>query len=102
MTLTELKALAQKATPRWAARERGAGIYREFEIHDSGGILFRSTSYGRMEADAELIAAANPATVIALIDDLIAAREALESIQKSVGTSTEALRKYLEKLEEDV
>lgn len=66
-----LRALAEKATPLWSARERGHGIMREFEIVQAGGgILFRSTSYGRMEADAAFIGMASPATVLALIDEL--------------------------------
>jgi hypothetical protein len=78
MTLTQLKLLAEAATPKWSHRERGIGIIREFEIVQAGGgILFRSTSYGSMEADAAHVGACCPDAILKIIADLEVAREAL-------------------------
>ncbi len=76
--LASLRKIAEGATPRWTAHERAAGsIFREYEIRDGGGVLFRSTSYGNMDKDAAHIAAFSPQTAIQLIDEI-------EKLQKKV------------------
>jgi hypothetical protein len=77
MTIEKLKAICVGATPQWRARENGRGtVLREYEIvMPLGGVLFRSTSYGNMEADAKHIATFNPQLVLAM----------LEIIEASIG-----------------
>ena len=70
-TFIELKALAEKATPgyEWEAVSPSAAIIRV-----GVGTEWKTIVPRVYLTDAEYIAAANPETVIALIDDLIAAR----------------------------
>jgi len=78
--LSDLEKKADAATEKWVCRERGHGIMREFEITEDkcGGILFRSTSYGKMREDAEFIGALNPEQVKKLIAALVVAEGAME------------------------
>lgn len=78
--LNELEEKAKSATPKWFSHERNPqSIMREYEIVQAGGgILFRSTSYGRMREDAEYIAACRPDVILDLIGKLRVAVEALE------------------------
>ena len=54
--ISDLEELEKKGTPVMAVFEKFPGsIAREFEIRADNGILFRSTSYGKMKEDAELL-----------------------------------------------
>lgn len=82
--LARLEELARAATPKWQAYERNRGlITHEWEIRTpTNGTLFRSTSYGNMNADAEFVGAASPDVILSLINKLRVAREALEFYAK--------------------
>ncbi len=86
--LREILEGASKATPKWSARENGTGIMREFEIIQAGGgVLFRSTSYGNMANDAAHIARLCPSTATAMVEELLALRQAAD---KLCATASEA------------
>lgn len=89
MTLTELKALAEKATPGpWEVQEATFGekspsVFTAEGPHAGTFVCKTNTAMdGTSEKDAAFIAAAREA-MPALIDDLIAAREALERVLKN-------------------
>lgn len=54
--ISDLEELEKRGAPVMAVFEKFPGsIAREFEIRADNGILFRSTSYGKMKEDAELL-----------------------------------------------
>ena len=83
----EIAERAEKASPGpFKAHERGLERWREFEIRlQTGGTLFRSTSYGHMQYDAEFLAAAR-ADVPRLLEALEVAMGALEYVANGWGT----------------
>jgi len=85
MTLQEIISLGEKSTPGpWNSYERSRyEIDHEFEIRThNGGTMFRSTSYGNMEFDANYIAAVSPARLLPLLKASLAMREALDRIDE--------------------
>lgn len=61
--LSQLEKLEAAATagPFISVERNGGSIAREYEIRHNQGVIFRSTSYGRMEQDAAFIAASRSA-----------------------------------------
>jgi len=98
MTLAELTALLDRletlekeATPGdWISREYGMGVDRDITITTAwGGKLFRSTSYGKMDEDADLIIGQKSAIPI-LISTL---RRAMEVILEKDEALSAALHR---------
>lgn len=80
--LDKLIELEKVATPVMAVFERGNGFFREYEIRDPNGVLFRSTSYGKMKEDAEFIAAARN-SLPKLLKERAVLVEALKAIRET-------------------
>ena len=84
--LAEIESRLNAATPgQWLAHERNeSSVFREFEIRVHAGTLFRSTSYGRMAEDAQLIAHAptDLARLLAIV------REYEAALKKAAGNVT--------------
>ena len=79
MNLTELRKLAEAATPgQWESYET-----RVYLPHNSGGFDIRNSP--NAENNAAYIAAANPATILALLDLIAQCKEAL--MANIIGTS---------------
>lgn len=103
--IESLRTLAEKATPEWKTQENGAGtVFHEYEIRTpTGGKLFRSTSYGNMEADAEFISAANPAQILHLIRLLEDCKDVLESarvvMRNEYGIDVDLIEQMLARLD---
>ena len=102
INLDKLEAKARAATPGpWQALENPEMAIRWVEAmcHAGGSVCTAhdNWSLGQNKRNSVFIAAANPETVLALIDRLrraekneATARKALESVKRAVGTSTEA------------
>lgn len=78
--LARLRELEQKAMPAvWSCHDQMVGtLYREMEIRNiHGGAMFRSTSYGLMSEDAQLIVESRNALPV-LLDIVARQNEALD------------------------
>ena len=96
--LKRLEDAAREATPKWKAYERERGrIQHEWKIRTpTDGTMFRSTSYGNMNADATFIGMANPTTILALLDDRKALLEALQNANEHTACVLEDMQHYFE------
>lgn len=111
--INELRRLAQEATPGpWKmlpvgdGRQKFAVADSEFlsilTVTDEGGATF-GTVYD--DADAEFIAAANPASISELLDRVEAAEKEIASwkgLAKQFGNEADALRAEVERMERDL
>ena len=106
----ELRALALAATPGPWKTDRHLGsrsgeVLICFDAQDRGrGIAIAETVPGTGEeyCNADYIAAANPATVLALLDELEAAHASRREAQARVAELTEKMQARVDKLTEKV